>query len=65
MKITEFYLDRAKYKAVDAVGNEILVEINYWENSYKLSHSNKKLEKTARAMLARKHRVNFVDKLLK
>lgn len=63
-KITEFYLDKAKYKAVDENGNQISVEINYWDNKFALSCKNESLEKFARKLLNKKHKVNFVDKML-
>jgi len=65
MKITKFFLDKATYKAVDNLGREIRVEIDYWNNNFKLSDDSKELVRTAEDMLKRKHKVNFVDKLLK
>ena len=65
MKITKFFLDKATYKAIDNLGREIRVEIDYWNNNFKLSDDSKELVRTAEDMLKRKHKVNFVDKLLK
>jgi len=65
MKITKFYIDKARYKAIYDSAHEILVEIDYWNNSYKISNRNKELEKFAETLLRRKHKVNFVNKLLK
>lgn len=62
-KIKEFYLDKAKYKAVDENGNLIMLEINYWENKFVVSSKNKSLEKFAQKLLNKKHRVNFVHKM--
>jgi hypothetical protein len=65
MTITKFYLDRARYKAVDHLGRVIEVDIDYWKGSYRVSKKDCILERTARDMLGRKHKVNFVHKLLK
>jgi len=65
MKITKFFLDKATYKAIDDLGQEVRVEIDYWNNSFKLSNDSIELARTAEDMLKRKHKVNFVDKLLK
>lgn len=63
-KIKEFYLDVAKYKAIDDLGNEIPVEIDYWNNRYKVSGKNPDLEIYAKKLLKNKHRINFVHKML-
>jgi len=63
-KITKFYISKAKYRAEDNSGNVIWVEIDYWANTYKMSGVNKKLEQITQDLLKRKHRVNFVRKLL-
>lgn len=66
MKMTiKFYIDKAKYRAEDSSGKVILVNIDYWNNSFELSGSNKRLERVAKDLLKRKHKVNFADKLLK
>lgn len=65
MKITKFYLDKAKYKAFDNSGKEILVEVDYWANKFSLSRRNRELERLAKELLKRKHKVNFAEKLLK
>ena len=63
--ITKFYIDKAKYRAEDNRGKVIWVEINYWQNTFKISHGDKELERIAKNLLRRKHKVNFVYKLLK
>jgi len=65
MKITKFYIDKAVYKAGDDLGREVRVEIDYWNNSFKVSNRDEKLEHVAKDLLKRKHKVNFADKLLK
>lgn len=63
--LTKFCIDKAKYRAEDDLGNITWVEINYWENTFKLSRVNKKLEQVAKNLLGKKHKVNFAEKLLK
>ena len=65
MKITKFYIDNARYKAIDDSGGIIWIDIDYWENNFELSEPNKRLENLAKELLERKHKVNFVNKLLK
>lgn len=65
MRITKFYIDNAKYRAIDESGDIIWIDIDYWDNNFKLSQSNKRLENLAKELLQRKHKVNFVNKLLK
>lgn len=65
MKITKLYIDRAVYKAGDELGRELWLEIDYWNNSFRVSDRNKKLENVAKDLLKRKHKVNFASKLLK
>lgn len=65
MKITKYYIQKAKYRAEDDMGNIIWIDIDYWNNTYKLSRVNKKLDKIATKMLNKKHQVNFASKLLK
>jgi len=64
MKITKFYLDKARYKAADDSGNEIILEIDYWNNAFKLSRNNRTLEIYAQKLLKEKHKVNFVYKMV-
>ncbi len=65
MKIKEYYLNKAKYIAIDESGKKFAVKIDYWNNTFNLSDPNETLEKAARDMLKRKHKVNFASKLLK
>ena len=64
MKITKFYLDKASYKAEDVLGNKILVDIDYWKNNFRISMPNKSLETFVKKLLNKKHKVNFVHKML-
>lgn len=64
MKITKFYVDKAKYFAEDESGRKIVVSINYWDGTYKISRKNENLEIFAKKLLKNKHRVNFVSKLV-
>ena len=62
-KITQFYLNKATYIAIDERGNSIDLEVNYWDSTFKLSQKNKDLEAYAAKLLMMKHRVNFVHKM--
>jgi len=64
MKIKEFYLNKASYIGIDESGKKINVKIDYWNNKYRLDHSNLELEEYASKLLKKKHRVNFVHKML-
>lgn len=64
MKISKYYIDHAQYRAEDENGNVIWLEVDYWNNRYKLNIKNKILESFAKTLLNRKHRVNLVDKVL-
>jgi hypothetical protein len=64
MKIKEYYLNKASYIAIDETGKKIDVEIDYWNGKYKVSKKNKDLEKFAGKLVKKKHRVNFVHKML-
>lgn len=61
MKIAKFFLDKATYKVISSKG-EINMEIDYWNNKFKLSAPDKKLEKIAKHLLSKKHRINFAWK---
>lgn len=62
--IIKYYIDNAKYKAIDEKGNVIWLEVDYWNNKYKLSGHNKILNNFAKTLLNKKHRVNLVDKVI-
>ena len=64
MTITKYYIDRAKYRAEDENGNVIWLEVDYWNNKYKVSSDNKIINDFAKTLLNRKHRVNLVDKVI-
>ncbi len=65
MRITKFYINNAKYRAINEFGGIIWINIDYWGNNFSLSEPNKRLENLAKDLLERKHRVNFASKLLK
>ena len=62
-KITKFYLNKASYIAIDAQGNNIDLDVDYWESKFEVSQKNQELEKYAVRLLKKKHRVNFVSKI--
>ena len=64
-KITGFYLNKARYQANDNLGKAYWLEIDYWNNSFRLSCDNPQLKVVARSLLKKKHKVNFAPKLLK
>lgn len=62
-KITEFYLNKASYLAVDEQGKEFNLDVNYWEKSFSLQPDNQELQEYAAKLLNKKHRINFVYKM--
>lgn len=62
-KITEFYLNKASYLAVDEQGKEFNLDVNYWEKSFSLHPDNQELQEYAAKLLNKKHRINFVYKM--
>lgn len=60
--IKKYYIDHAKYRAEDDEGNVIWLEIDYWNNRYKLSQENYDLSSFAKNLLSKKHRVNLWPK---
>ncbi|MCX6705852.1 MAG: hypothetical protein NTV24_01975 [Candidatus Woesebacteria bacterium] len=64
VKITEFYLNKASYIAVDEFGNKIDVNIDYWQNKFGISVKNRELENFVKKLLKKKHKVNFAYKML-
>ena len=63
MKIKEYYLNKASYIAIDENGNRIDLNIDYWNNEFKIGRKNDSLENFAKKLLKKKHRVNFVHKM--
>ncbi len=64
MKITKYYIDRAVYKAEDDLGSKYKLEVDYWNNKFKLNKSNIILENFAKTLLNKKHKANLVDKVI-
>jgi hypothetical protein len=62
-RITQFYLNKASYIAMDEQGNKIDLEVDYWDSFFNVSQNNKELEKYAAKLLGKKHRVNFIEKM--
>ena len=62
MKISEYYIDKAKYRAEDESGKIIWLEIDYWNNKFKLSDDSVELSQFAQKLLNKKHRVNLWPK---
>lgn len=63
-KITQYYLNKASYIAIDENGKRIDVEIDYWEGKAKVSRKHADLEEYAKKLVKKKHRVNYVHKML-
>lgn len=59
MAITKYYIDKAKYRAEDDNGNVIWLEVDYWNNKFKLSGQNQELSNFAKNLLTKKHKVNL------
>ncbi|HKC04317.1 MAG TPA: hypothetical protein VKC54_00375 [Patescibacteria group bacterium] len=64
MKIKEYYLNKASYIAIDENGKRIDIDIDYWKNNFRISKKNVNLETFAKRLLKKKHKVNFVHKML-
>ncbi len=70
--ITKLYFNRASYFVGDDFGNEILLEVNYYENKFNLKKNRikndnisllvKEAKKTASDLLKRKSGVNRAQK---
>ncbi len=61
--ISEFYLNKASYIAVDSSGTKILLKVDYWNGTFKTNKNNQELEIYGASLLENKHKVNFVYKL--
>ena len=64
MKIKEYYLNKASYIAIDEQGKRIDIDIDYWGGKFRVSEKNRDLEKFAEKLVNKKHRINFVYKML-
>lgn len=62
MKITKYYIDHAVYRAEDESGNFYELEVDYWNNKFKISKENEELSQFAKSLLNKKHRVNLWPK---
>lgn len=64
MKIKKYYIEKARYRAEDEKGQIIWLDIDYWNNNFKLSQDNLDLSVFAKKLLNKKHRKNLVYKML-
>lgn len=65
-KITEYYLNKASYIAIDEKGGgKIDIDIDYWSGRFKVSRKNQDLEEFVAKLLKKKHKINFAYKLVK
>lgn len=64
MKIIKYYIDHARYRAEDENGKIIWLDIDYWNNKFKLSSENYDLSTFAKRLLTKKHRKNLVYKMV-
>lgn len=62
--ITKYFIDKARYRAVDENGDVIWLDINYWDNKFELSKANRELFNFAKKLLGKKHKVNLVHKMV-
>jgi len=70
--ITKFYFDRAKYRVGDDFGNEVFVEIDYKNRRFVISEIiviqnafefKQKVVFMAQQLIAKKHNINFSDRI--
>ena len=61
-KITKYYIDHAVYKSEDVFGNKFILEVDYWNNKFRLNKDNEELSNFAKSLLNKKHRVNLWPK---
>jgi len=71
--ISEFYFDKAKYMVSDALGNQIILEIDYQNKKFKIAESNTvdreirllkmQVSSAAYKLFEKKHKVNFSDRI--
>ena len=62
-KITQYYLNKASYIAIDENGQKIDIDIDYWGGKFQVSNNHQMLREYAAKLLKKKHRVNYIDKL--
>jgi hypothetical protein len=62
-KITQYYLNKASYIAIDENGQKIDIDIDYWGGKFRVSNNNRVLRDYAAKLLKKKHRVNYVFKI--
>jgi len=67
-KISKFYFDKARYFLEDDQGNELLLEVNYKNNTFAIKGDTvakvrRSVEDFAKDILERKHGINFADKI--
>lgn len=66
--VTKFYFDKAKYLVGDDFGNEAFLKIDYKNSRFTISKTDsffrQKVALVARQLIARKHNVNFSDRIM-
>ncbi len=66
IKITKFYFDKATYLVGSDAGGEVVLEIDYKNNQFRIVGNAGKarlmIESFAKDLLERKHAVNFAKK---
>lgn len=68
--IKSFLFDVARYRLSDGAGDEVLLHVNYYGNSFYIEDKGKTVNdnfrnevgEVAKSLLARKHGVNFAKK---
>lgn len=65
--ITKFYFDNAKYLVGDDWGNKAFLQIDYKNSRFVISKTNplfkQKVALVAQKLIAKKHDVNFSDRI--
>lgn len=65
--ITKFYFDKAKYLVGDDMGNDAHLKIDYKNSRFVVSKTDplfrQKVSLVAKSLIAKKHNVNFSDRI--
>lgn len=73
--VKTFLFNKAQYRVGDEKGNQILLKIDYWNNSFEIEtlkngksgflFLKKEGKRIAKDLLNKKHKVNFSDRVTK